>query len=46
MANNSQITEAQLLRKSEDSIRRALPADWTMRLVRKPDRGGNDPMRS
>ncbi len=43
MANNSQITEAQLLRKSEDSIRRALPADWTMRLVRKPDRGGKRP---
>lgn len=43
MANTSPISETQLLRKAEDLIRRALPADWTMTLVREPKRGRTTP---
>ncbi len=38
MARNNPITEAQLLRTTEDLIRRALPDGWKVKLTREPSR--------
>lgn len=38
MARTNPITEAQLLRTTDDSIRRALPGGWKVKLTREPGR--------
>jgi hypothetical protein len=38
MAGDDPITEVQLLRRTADSIQRALPDGWTMKLTREPGR--------
>ena len=43
MASNKPITETQILRKVEDSIGRALPKDWIMKLASEPGRGRTRP---
>lgn len=43
MASNNPITEAQLLRTTEDFIRRALPDGWKMKLTREPGRRRSRP---
>lgn len=43
MASNNPITEAQLLRTTEDFIRRALPDGWKMKLTREPGRRQSRP---
>ena len=43
MARTNPITEAQLLRTSEDLIRRALPDGWKVKLIREPGRRQSRP---
>jgi len=43
MASINPITEAQLLRTTEDLIRRALPDGWKVKLTREPGRRQSRP---
>jgi hypothetical protein len=43
MATNNPITEAQLLRTTEDFVRRALPDGWKVHLTREPGRRQSRP---